>query len=253
MKFRNFLALLVVGLFAIVIFQALSVTPQAGETAVNKFGQADLRNRTASRYLNKNVNTENEEVIYQESADLESGSANIVTSVVANYRAFDTLGEITVLFLAAAGISVVLNLEKTKKRLFADKEASLILSTGIKLLFPLLLLAGTYIFVYGHLSPGGGFQGGAVIATAFLLKMLAEKDFKINENTITLVESAAGIIFVGLGLYGLVSSGSFLQNFMGTGTVGQLFSGGIIPLIYIAIAFKVGAELTNIVKNLIEA
>ena len=238
MKFRNFLALLLVGLFALIIFRAISITPQAGETAVNKFGQADLQNRTASRYLNKNVNTENEEVIYQKSTDLESGSANIVTSVVANYRAFDTLGEITVLFLAAAGIGVVLNLEKSKKKLFAEREASLILNTGINLLFPLLLLAGTYIFVYGHLSPGGGFQGGAVIATAFLLKMLSEKDFKIKESTINLVESTAGIIFVGIGLYGLVSRGSFLQNFLGTGTVGSLFSGGIVPLIYIAIAWS---------------
>lgn len=253
MKFRNLLALLIVGLFALIIFQAINITPQAGETAVKKFGEADLQNRTASRYLNKNVNSENEEVSYQESAGLESGSANIVTSVVANYRSFDTLGEITVLFLAAAGIGVVLNLNKSKKKLFAEKEASLILNTGIKILFPLLLLAGSYIFVYGHLSPGGGFQGGAVIATAFLLKMLAEKDFKIKESTITLVESTAGIIFVGLGLYGLISRGSFLQNFIGTGTVGELFSGGIVPLIYTAIAFKVGAELTNIVKNLIEA
>lgn len=253
MKFRNLLALLIVGIFALVIFQAISVEPQTGETAVNKFGEANLKNRTASRYLNKNVNSENEEVIYQQSSQLESGSANLVTSVVANYRSFDTLGEVTVLFLAAAGIGVVLNSEKSSRKIFAEKEASLILSTGVKLLFPLLLLAGSYIFIYGHLSPGGGFQGGAVIATAFLLKMLADKDFKTKESSITLVESGAGIIFVSFGLYGLIKSGSFLQNFMATGTVGDLFSAGIIPLIYIAIAFKVGAELTNIVKNLIEA
>lgn len=253
MKFRNLIALVITAAFALIILQAFTIVPASGEITLNKFGRADINNRTASRYLNKNVNSDNESVIYQESKNLESGSANIVTSVVANYRSFDTLGEITVLFLAAAGIGVVLNLEKSEKKKFAAEDSSLILNTGINLLFPLLLLAGTYIFVYGHLSPGGGFQGGAVIATAFLLKMLSDNKFKIKESSITLVESAAGILFVGLGLYGLVTRGSFLENFMAAGTVGQLFSAGIIPLIYTAIAFKVGAELTNIVKNLIEA
>ncbi|TDO84616.1 Membrane bound protein complex subunit mbxF [Halanaerobium saccharolyticum] len=253
MKFRNLIALVITAAFALIILQAFTITPAAGEITLNEFGKADINNRTAQLYLNKSVNTDNKKVIYQESKNLESGSANIVTSVVANYRSFDTLGEITVLFLAAAGIGVVLNLENSKKKKFAADDSSLILNTGIKLLFPLLLLAGTYIFVYGHLSPGGGFQGGAVIATAFLLKMLSDNKFEIKEISITLVESTAGISFVGLGLYGLVTRGSFLENFMATGTVGQLFSAGIIPLIYIAIAFKVGAELTNIVKNLIEA
>ncbi len=253
MKFRNLIALLITAAFAFIILQAFTIAPTAGEITLNEFGKADINNRTASRYLNKNVNSENEEVIYQESKNLESGSANIVTSVVANYRSFDTLGEITVLFLAAAGIGVILNLEKSKKKKFAAEDSSLILNTGINVLFPLILLAGTYIFVYGHLSPGGGFQGGAVIATAFLLKMISDNKFEIKESSITLVESAAGILFVGLGLYGLVTRGAFLENFMATGTVGQLFSAGIIPLIYLAIAFKVGAELTNIVKNLIEA
>ncbi|RCW61025.1 MULTISPECIES: Na(+)/H(+) antiporter subunit B [Halanaerobium] len=253
MKFRNFLALIIVAVFAFIIFQAFTIVPAAGEITINKFGQADLSNRTASRYINKNVNSDSKKVIYKESSNLESGSANIVTSVVANYRSFDTLGEITVLFLAAAGIAIVLNLEKSEKSRFAAKEASLILNTGIKIIFPLLLLAGAYIFIHGHLSPGGGFQGGAVIATAFLLKMLADYKFEIKEKSITLVESAAGIVFVGLGLYGLITRGSFLENFLATGTVGELFSGGTIAVIYTAIAFKVGAELTNIVKSLIEA
>ena len=89
---------------------------------------------------------------------------------------------------------------------------------------------------------------------SFVNRLLSDNNmFEIKENSITLVESAAGIFFVGLGLYGLITRGAFLENFMATGKVGQLFSAGIIPLIYIAIAFKVGAELTNILKNLIEA
>jgi multicomponent Na+:H+ antiporter subunit B len=121
-KSRNLIALLITAAFAFIILQAFTIAPAPGEITLNEFGKADISNRTASRYLNKNVNSETEEVIFKETKNLESGSANIVTSVVANYRSFDTLGEITVLFLAAAGIGVVLNLEKSKKKKFAERE-----------------------------------------------------------------------------------------------------------------------------------
>jgi len=268
LRFRSFFALLLIALFGYMLFQAFLITPENGELTINNFGEADIENRTAAKYINKNVNsagsTSESEVVFQKSRNLESGSANIVTSVVANYRSLDTLGEVTVLFLAAAGIGVVLKLSKEKsensesslnliKSRFASEKSSLILKTGIKLLFPLLILAGTYIFIHGHLTPGGGFQGGAVIATAFLLKLITDEEFELNEIKLSALESTAGVLFVGLGLYGLAVKGSFLYNFMSTGTVGRLFSSGIIPIIYLVVALKVGSELSSIVKNLIEA
>lgn len=181
----------------------------------------------------------------------QTGAVNMVTSVVLNYRGFDTLGEITVLFIAALGLGAVLATiqGKTKKKLTSP---SLILSTGCKFFFPFILLFGTYIFLNGHLTPGGGFQGGAIIASGFLLIYLGCPGRRINEKRFTLTESLGALIFVIIGLLGLILGGHFLFNFLPKGVPNALLSAGIIPIIYIAIGFKVGAELAGIIDNLIE-
>ena len=182
----------------------------------------------------------------------ETGATNIVTSVVLNYRGFDTLGEVTILFLAAIGLGAVLaTLKKKGKRQI--EPASLILKTGCRFLFPLILLFGAYIFIHGHLTPGGGFQGGAIIASAFLLVYLGCRERKINEVTNKITESIAGLVFIVMGLIGLTVGGHyFLSNFMPKGEINTLFSSGIIPIIYIAIGFKVGSELIGVIDNLME-
>ena len=186
----------------------------------------------------------------------QTGAVNIVTSVVLNYRGFDTLGEVTVLFIAALGLGVVLFIERKPKEGIRDKEdekrkASLILRTGSRILFPLILLFGVYIFIHGHLTPGGGFQGGAIIASGFLLIYLAFPRESVNKSTSNIVESLSGLVFVGIGLLGLVFSGYFLTNFLPKGVPNTLFSSGIIPIIYIAIGLKVGLELTGIIDDLL--
>ena len=188
----------------------------------------------------------------------ETGAVNIVTSVVLNYRGFDTLGEVTVLFIAALGLGAVLFVEKKIQSQASNnkedkaKRASLILRTGSCLLFPLILLFGAYIFVHGHLTPGGGFQGGAIIASGFLLMYLAFPKQSINKKSSSIAESLSGLIFVGIGLLGLIFSKYFLTNFLPKGIPNTLFSAGIIPIIYIAIGFKVGFELTGIIDDLLE-
>jgi len=181
----------------------------------------------------------------------ETGAVNIVTSVVVNYRGFDTLGEVTVLFIATIGLGAVLTAggrEKIRK----TEPASLVLYTGCRLLFPLILVFGTYIFIHGHLTPGGGFQGGAIIASGFLLIYLGCRERRISRVAFNLAESLGGLIFVVIGLLGLAFGDYFLSNFLPKGTANTLFSAGIIPIIYIAIGFKVGSELASIIDNLIE-
>ncbi|MBC8526568.1 MAG: Na(+)/H(+) antiporter subunit B [Candidatus Cloacimonetes bacterium] len=182
----------------------------------------------------------------------ETGAANIVTSVVLNYRGFDTLGEVTVLFIAAIGLGAVLaTLKKKGKR--KVEQASLILYTGCRFLFPLILLFGAYVFIHGHLTPGGGFQGGAIIASAFVLVYLGCRGKRINEVSSKTTESLGGLIFIVIGLIGLAIGGHyFLSNFLPKGELNTLFSAGIIPIIYIAIGFKVGSELAGVIDNLFE-
>ena len=181
----------------------------------------------------------------------QTGAVNIVTSVVLNYRGMDTLGEVTVLFIGAIGVMAILSTitRKTEKKL---TPSSSILSTGCKFLFPFILLFGSYIFLNGHLSPGGGFQGGAIIASAFLLKYLGCYEKRINEKKFKVTESLGGLAFILIGIFGLIAGGYFLFNFLPKGKAGTLLSGGIIPIIYIAIGFKVGAEISGIIDNLME-
>jgi len=182
----------------------------------------------------------------------DTGATNIVTSVVVNYRGFDTLGEVTVLFIAAIGLGAVLATAGKKKIKRNVEEASLVLSTGCRFLFPFVLLFGAYIFIHGHLTPGGGFQGGAIIASAYLLFYLGCRSRRISEKGSKVLESLGGLIFVITGLLGLFIGGYFLTNFLPKGIPNQLFSAGIIPIIYVAIGFKVGSELTGVIDNLIE-
>ena len=181
----------------------------------------------------------------------DTGAVNLVTAIVVNYRGFDTLGEVTVLFVAATGIGAILyNLNTPAHRRKHKTEASLIVSTGSRILFPLMLIFGAYIFVHGHLTPGGGFQGGAIIATAFIFRYVADTRYSIDHRKFTATESVVGMTFAMVGILGLLISGYFLFNFLPNGSPGELLSAGIIPIIYVAIGIKVGAELTGIVDNM---
>lgn len=182
----------------------------------------------------------------------ETGATNIVASVVVNYRGFDTLGEVSILFTAALGVAAVLSNRSKKKNDKKYQPASLILHTGCRFLFPLILLVGAYVFIHGHLTPGGGFQGGVVVASAFLLIYLGCRERRISGPDTKVVESLAGLIFVVVGLLGLAIGGYFLLNFLPKGISGRLFSAGVISVIYIAIGLKVGSELTGIIDSLIE-
>ncbi len=200
-------------------------------------------------YINKNVTKNQSEVIFNETTDAETGSANIVTSIIVNYRSFDTLGEVTVLFLSAIGVSLLFG---STGKLAERKKSGFILRTAARIIFPMLLVTGTYLFTHGHLTPGGGFPGGAMIAASFLLLYLADEKFVTAIEKIKLVEGSAGTLYVLIGITGLVTGGYFLANFIPTGTVGQLISSGIIPLIYVLIGLKVGAEITSVVSRYLQ-
>jgi multicomponent Na+:H+ antiporter subunit B len=182
----------------------------------------------------------------------ETGAINIVTSVVVSYRGFDTLGEITILFTAALGLGVIFSTLRKRTNNNKTEPASLIVYTGCRFLFPILILVGIYIFIHGHLTPGGGFQGGAIIASAFLLMYLGCKEKRIKENVSKVVEILGGLTFLVIVIIGLTIGKEFLFNFLPKGEPATLLSAGIIPIIYIAIGLKVGSELAGIIDNLIK-
>ena len=187
---------------------------------------------------------------YNDRAIDETGASNVVASVVITYRGFDTLGEVTVLFVAAIGLAALLYTEKRGQPRREVESASLIVFTGCRFLFPLILLFGAYIFVHGHLTPGGGFQGGAIVASGFLLIYLGCRGRMLSAGRLSALESLSGLLFVVIGLIGLSVGGSFLLNFLPKGSPYALLSAGVIPIIYVFVGLKVGSELGGIIANL---
>lgn len=178
------------------------------------------------------------------------GAANIVTSVVLGYRAIDTLGELAILFTAATAGGLILGRPGRGAR--HDPEAGFILCTAADLLFPLLLVVGLFIIVHGHLTPGGGFQGGVVLAVAFFIPLLARPGSHFNHGAFAVVEGLAGAAFIVIGLLALASGGEFLQPLLGKGEMGSLLSAGTLPLLYIAVGLKVGTELAGLLARIAE-
>ncbi|MFW5805884.1 MAG: Na(+)/H(+) antiporter subunit B [Bacteroidales bacterium] len=178
----------------------------------------------------------------------ETGAANLVTAVVVRYRGLDTLGEVTILFLTASILGFFLVRGKTKE---TYRDSSEILKTASRLLEPIIILAGVYVFVNGHLTPGGGFQGGAILASALILAYLANPGEGISKSLLNITESFSGLSFVIIGILGIVLAGGFLDStFLPAGSIGNLISAGVIPIIYIFVGLKVGSELAGIVTNL---
>ncbi|MCF7945175.1 MAG: Na(+)/H(+) antiporter subunit B [Spirochaetia bacterium] len=203
------------------------------------------------------------------------GAANLVTAVVVSYRGLDTLGEVAVLFAATAGTAMLLGLgvdnskrinqqlqgsEKQSSQAAAStadrknqerREGSELLKTGAAFLFPLLMVFGVYIFIHGHLTPGGGFQGGVVIASGIVLLLLADSDRPLGKTLLHSIESLSGAAYAAVGIMGLWLAAGFLDpRFLPAGQFGSLFSAGAIPVIYSLIGLKVGSELTGVIDSL---
>ncbi len=180
-------------------------------------------------------------------APAETGATNIVTAILLGYRGLDTLGEVSILFVAATAAGMVLG---GAVRGEAQAEpAGFILRSAAWLLFPFLLVLGAYIVIHGHLTPGGGFQGGAVLAAAFFVPLLANPASPFNHRTAMLVEGFAGVAFIVIGLISLLGGGAFLTPLLGKGDLGALFSAGSLPLLYLAIGLKVGSELAGLMAR----
>ncbi len=183
-----------------------------------------------------------------EQAPAEVGAANIVTAVLLGYRGIDTLGELSILFAAATAAGLVLGRHRPEAQ--RDPDAGFILRAGADLLFPLLLVVGLYIIVHGHLTPGGGFQGGVILAAAFFVTLLARPGQGFSHAGISLIEGMAGAGFILLGLWALYAEGDFLKPLFGAGIMGELISAGSLPLLSMAVGLKVGAELAGLMTHI---
>jgi energy-converting hydrogenase B subunit I len=129
---------------------------------------------------------------------------------------------------------------------------SKIVKTTAKIVFVFALLFGIYVILGGHLTPGGGFQGGAIVASAFALLIVAfgYNSLIKHKGKFTVLECLALLLFISLAFIGMKIV--FFDNFLAQSTEfgvnsGKLLSGGVIPLMNIAVGLEVVAALTSII------
>jgi len=128
---------------------------------------------------------------------------------------------------------------------------TLIVRCITKLMVPSIFLLGVYVVLHGHLTPGGGFSGGILIAGCFVLRVLAygseESRSEARKWYSTLYESVGIFLFWFLAFLGLILGGSFFYNIIAKGEPNTLFSSaGIIPFCNIAIGIEVAAALFGV-------
>jgi multicomponent Na+:H+ antiporter subunit B len=179
-------------------------------------------------------------------------ATDIVTALNFDIRAFDTLGEEFILFTSVTGVALLLRHlrdeeEDVEPTPGIEEHAFAGASEGQKLvsliLIPLIVAIGAYLCFHGQLTPGGGFQGGIVLAAGPVAILLAGRYLSMKAVAPKrLLESADAIgaaAYALVGLGGLVFAGVFLKNFLPLGAQGHLLSGGMMPLNSIAVGLEV--------------
>jgi len=133
--------------------------------------------------------------------------------------------------------------------------SSKIIRTITQKLFPFIVLFGFYLISHGHLSPGGGFQGGVVLGTAIILLALShsieQTEKKFKSRWLNMLEKLGILTLIFLGFLGIFFGYSFLSNFLPLGKPGQIASGGLMLLFNIAIGIKVAAGVSVIFYALV--
>jgi len=132
------------------------------------------------------------------------------------------------------------------------KGMTIIVKKITQIIAPLVFLFGIYIVIHGHLTPGGGFAGGVIMAGAFILQIMSNgiilPKLRKEERGMEFLESAAILGFLILAGAGLLLSGSvvFFANFVNKGTLGNLLSAGFIPIENIVVGAEVCAAISAI-------
>jgi len=156
---------------------------------------------------------------YLERGPVEAGAENVVTDVILNYRGFDTNGEVTVIFTAlAAVLAVLLGVRKDAGPVAGEPRAmspvSPVVSFVVRLLAPFVALFAIYVILNGHVSPGGGFQGGAIIGALVIVTTVivgrSQAEALVPARARRLLQAAAPLTFVCIGIAGLLMFGDYL-------------------------------------------
>jgi multicomponent Na+:H+ antiporter subunit B len=183
-------------------------------------------------------------------AALSRAAANVVASVNFDQRALDTMVEETILLGSVTGVMALLRPAVEEREYHAPGRATALDATRLVgyLMLPVTIALGADTVVHGHLTPGGGFQGGVVLAAGLHLLYITGSFRALDRlrpvNVFDIGEALGAAAFVGIGLGGLIVAGAFFTNFLPTGRLGNLFSSGSVVLLNVAVGVEVACGMT---------
>lgn len=187
---------------------------------------------------------------YIEDGLAETGAVNIVAGMILDYRAFDTLGESHVLFIAATCVIILLRADsRSSKKKIPPKSshADPILKATATVLTPFILIFGIYIVLNGHLSPGGGFSGGAIIGAGLILAANAfgfEKTEKFfTRKTYSIISVTSLLFYSAAKSYSFYTGANHIESLIPKGTPGAILSSGLILPLNICVGLVVACTM----------
>ena len=228
--------------FSVIFCLSLAFILLVGVSYLPKYGHEEnpVNNEVPARYIEQGLQ--------------ETGAVNIVTGMILDYRAFDTLGESHVLFLATCTVLILLRKDKKKyqetaehnDRIYEPKN-DVILQTVACVLVPFIEIFGMYVILGGHLGPGGGFSGGAICGAGLILYLNAF-GFAKTEKFFT-GKTYKCMCFGALACYSLAKTYSFftganhMESVIPLGTPGAILSSGLILILDICVGFVVAGTM----------
>jgi multicomponent Na+:H+ antiporter subunit B len=190
-------------------------------------------------------------------AALAHATANVVSSVNFDQRGMDTLAEESILFASVVVVATLLR--KTDDEEWRKERRGRVLDSTLLMgwiLLPYTLLLGFDVVAHGHLTPGGGFQGGVVLGTGIhLLYVAGRYDMLRRVRPIRPFEWGEAIgtgAFACLGVAGVLATGAFLANVVPHGTFGTLLSAGTVPILNGAVGVEVASGVVVLVSAFLD-
>lgn len=191
----------------------------------------------------------------------DTGAVNIVTGMILDYRAFDTLGESHVLFIATITVLILLRLDKKKNntsgelsleeaevndRIYEPKNDA-ILQNAAFILVPMIMIFGIYVVLNGHLSPGGGFSGGAIMGAGLILYLnafgFAKTERFFTEKTYKWISFGALSTYCIAKSYSFYTGANHIASIIPLGEPGAILSSGLILILNICVGLVVACTM----------
>lgn len=219
-------------------------------------------------------NPDNNEVArrYIENGLDETGAVNIVSGMILDYRAFDTFGESCVLFVATICVTIMLRIDgrggagddeesEGEKKAFGIRQSAFakldsrnyependtILKKSAMFVFPVIMVFGIYVILNGHISPGGGFSGGAILGAGFVLFLSAfgfnKTERFMNANTVRIITLIALLVYCLSKCYSFFTGANHMESGIPLGTPGAILSSGLILVLNICVGMVVACTM----------